>query len=76
MKAMPITDLIQLLTEYKFGRGYGKTEIPIINQDYVERLFETYGDDYYKESSYSSYELSKSNQERIDRLSKDKEKAE
>lgn len=74
MKAMPVTDLIQLLTEDKFGRGYGKTKVPIITQDYIERLFETYGDDYYKESSYSPYELSKLNQERINRLNKEKEK--
>ena len=55
MKVIPKKELIQLLEMH---------DQELIYQDGIEGLFYTYGDDYYKDSYDSPFELCKSNANR------------
>lgn len=54
MKVIPKDDLITMLNSMD-GPFY---------RDTIERIFDKYGDDYYKDPGYSPYELCNENQER------------
>ena len=54
MKVIPKNELIILLQ-----KGFPDKEN--ISKDFIETVFDLYGDDYYKDGSWSQYELSNSN---------------
>jgi hypothetical protein len=55
MKAIPIKELIPMLESL-----LDKHEI--IREDEMRNLFKRYGDDYFKDSSWTGYELCKENE--------------
>ena len=64
MKAIPIKELITMLESLL-------DEHEIIREDEIRNLFERYGDDYFKDSSWKEYELCKENELRKEWLKDD-----
>ncbi len=59
MKVIPKNELIILLQKGLSGKED-------ISKEFMDDIFETYGDDYYKDGSWSAYELSNTNTKRKD----------
>jgi len=59
MKAIPADDLVYMLTATFSG-----SPDSVITKDFIVKLFDAYGDDYYKDPGESPWELCKKNEAR------------